>query len=316
MSDERSAARLVVRALGRLRALGGKLSGRQPDPVVSGASAFWDDAAGRRGSIYWAEHPLVRNSINRQATGLYWLFPTAALKAGWAVRPLGRGVSIGCGTGNLERNVLDLAVCRKIDAFDVSPESIRTARRLARGAGHRWSVRYRVADCNRLVLPRERYDIAFFHHSLHHIGDPDRLLSEVAASLRPGGLLFVDEYVGPSRDEWKESHLRFAREEWERLPAEFRLQPVAAPLPPDDPSEMIRSSRILPAIRERFDIVFENPYWGNLLFPLFCALDGAALLHPANATLVQRLVDRERDLAAAGAFDRPLFAVVLARRKG
>ena len=175
-------------------------------------------------------------------------------------------------------------------------------------------VHYEVADCDRLVPPAGEYDAAFFHQSLHHISDPDALLERVRIALRPGGFLYVDEYVGPSRDEWTDEHLDAARRLFGELDPSLRLQDVEAPVDARDPSEMIRSSRILPAIRSRFGVLYERPYWGNLLFPLVCALRGEALSRPENRPVVRGLVEEERRLTAEGVFTKPLFAVVVATR--
>jgi SAM-dependent methyltransferase len=223
-------------------------------------------------------------------------------------------LSIGCGTGNLERNLRILNICTTITGLDISKESIKRARGLAREE-HLKGIKYRVADCNRLSLPRERYDGVFFHGSLHHISDPDALLTMVRDALLPHGLLYIDDYVGPSRDEWKDEHLQHARELYEGVPPELRTVPVNPPLDWNDPSEMIRSSRILPAFFERFEVLHYKPYWGNVLFPLWCALDGEALLREEHQSLVGSFVDAERKLVAANTFEKPLFAVLLGRKK-
>lgn len=276
-------------------------------------SAFWDERKADT-SVYWTAHPLIRQHVNSLITDVPWLWPVTALKAGWVYRPLDRGISIGCGTGALERNLRMLRVCDRIDAFDVSRESIRDARKNAR-AEKMDGIRYRVADCDRIRLPRERYDIAFFHGSLHHISDPHRMLEEVRRSLKPHGLLYIDDYVGPSRDEWSDEHLVDARAMWETLPEELRLQPVNPPLDWQDPSEMIASSTIRPAIVERFEILEDKPYWGNLLFPLFCAIKGDEMLAPEREPIVRSMIDREMELVSQGRFQEPLFTVILGRRR-
>lgn len=276
-------------------------------------STFWD-GQNLEQSIYWTAHPLVRVHVNTLITEVPWLWPFTAFKAGWAYKPLDRGVSIGCGAGALERHIRQLRVCDHVDAFDVSKASIREAKRLAREEKID-NVRYRVADCDRIRLPRNRYDIAFFHGSLHHIADPHRMLSEVRGSLESHGLLYLDDYVGPSRDEWTDDHLVHARAVWEELPESLRLQPVNAPLDWHDPSEMIASSSIRPAILENFEILQEKPYWGNLLFPVFCAVKGNEMLAQENHDLVQSLIDREMELVREGVFREPLFTVIVARRR-
>ena len=286
---------------------------RRHDALASSAGQFWDSQIQKR-SVYWTEHPLIRAYANECITGVSWIWPTVALKAGWAFKPLARALSIGCGSGNLERNLRDLNAVTRITGLDVSKESIRIARSQAR-AERLKGIRYRVADCNRLTLPEDEYDGVFFHGSLHHIADPDALLRQVRNALKPHGLLFIDDYVGPSRDEWTDAHLRHAREWWEKVPPELRAVPVNPPLDWKDPSEMIRSGRILPAFYDNFDVVHDRPYWGNLLFPLWCALDGEALLKPERQALVESFIAAERQLVSEGAFQTPLFAVLLGRRK-
>ena len=52
---------------------------------------------------------------------------------------------------------------------------------------------------------------------------------------------------------------------------------LAIPLPMDDPSESIRSSSILPAVRRLFDVVEDRPYGGNILWFVFPCMDMARL---------------------------------------
>ncbi|MCA1732759.1 MAG: class I SAM-dependent methyltransferase [Acidobacteria bacterium] len=282
------------------------------EQLAETAATFWDEK-NQAESIYWTQHPLVMQHVNELVTGVFWVFPTVALKAGWAFRPWKRGISIGCGSGALERNLRLLNVCRKVDGFDISKASIREAKRLAKEEEID-GIRYHVADCNVMDMGRGKYDSAFFHGSLHHIADPDGVLDRVGAALRSPGMIYLDDYVGPSRDEWRDEHLAHAREAWATVPDSLKLREVNAPLDYSDPTEMIRSSRIRPALEERFEILHYKPYWGNLLFPLLCTLDGAKLLAPGNEGLVGDLIAREDELVAQGVYTDPLFAVILARK--
>ena len=282
------------------------------EQLTAAAAAHWDRQIDEP-SVYWTQPPRVAEYVNDLITGVRFLGPTHALKIGWAYEPLPRGLSIGCGAGDLERDLYRLRICERIDAFDISRESLKRAKTLAR-RNHMKGIHYRRGDFNNPKLRSARYDIVFFHGSLHHAADPDRLLDEVRKTLKAGGFLYVDEYVGPSRDEWGDDLLQHVRQEYELLDERLKRHPVAPPIAPGDPSEMLRSSRILPAIRERFEIVHYRPYWGNLLFPLFCAIRGEEVMKPANDALIARWVDRERALVNSGAFQEPLFAVVLARK--
>ena len=93
---------------------------------------------------------------------------------------------------------------------------------------------------------------------------------------RRAALVVVEEKESGERSA-RPYELRYAREEFASLPDEIKLWPLNPPLDLADPSEMIRSDRIVAAIESRFEIVRHAPYWGNFLFPLLCAVDGTML---------------------------------------
>lgn len=278
---------------------------------------FWNAHEADPRQVYWLTHPEVRAYVNRRMTGAEWGWPQVWLKSQLdiAYKPLDRGLSIGCGEGNFERTLRNLEVVRQLDAYDVAPAPIRRAKELAKREGVR-GIRFRVADLEKRSLPAQRYDFAAFSHSLHHISDPDALLAKVERTLKPRGILYVDDYVGPSRDEWlderrADAELRHAREEFATLPDQMKLWPLNPPLDLADPSEMIRSDRIVTAIESRFEVVRYAPYWGNFLFPILCAVDGTKVSHD----LIDRWVRREEELVADGAYSTPLFAFFVCRKR-
>ncbi len=265
--------------------------------------------------MYWAEYPLVRSYVNTCATDAWWAYPTHGFKAGWAYEPLRLGLSIGCGAGTLEKALRWLRICEEVDSYDISPESVRLAKENAKRHGLD-GVRYAVADCEKLDFPADHYDAVFFNGSLHHISDPDRLLDRVALTLREGGLVYADEYVGPSRDEWSEEHLVQARRAYESLPEAVKGEmPFGIPYDGADPSEMIRSSRIVPALHERFEILWERPCWGNLLYPVLCRVRHEEMMKPENEPLLRTLIELEQSLVRDRIFEKPLFAWIVGRRR-
>jgi SAM-dependent methyltransferase len=187
-----------------------------------------------------------------------------------------------------------------------------------RSTGSTFHLQYAAADCEHLELENGRYDAAFFSHSLHHIDDVARMLGMLKRNLAASNLIYIDDYVGPSRDGWQnpavaDRELQPAREVWATLPDELKIMEVNPPLDLSDPSEMIRSDAIMPAIESTFEVIHRAPYWGNLLFPLLTALDGELLSQPQYQPLLRELIDKERELVVSGAFDQPLFAFFLAR---
>ncbi len=264
---------------------------------ASAARDFWDAGApGEPEDRYWGAQPLVRRAINRRVTGDPNRWPMEWFADKYVPAALPLGLSVGCGTGLLERDVFVKGICERVEGVDFSPEAITEARRAAEEAGLARRLDYRVEDINAIRLPRQAYDIVFFHGSLHHIRNVERVLEEVQAALKPGGLLFLDEYMGPSRSEWREAEWGFARSAFDALPEELKNRPeLAIPLPMDDPSESVRSSAILPAARRLFATLEDRPYGGNILWFVFPCLDIARLREDRTDAL-SRLIALEDHL--------------------
>ena len=119
------------------------------------ARDFWDAGApGEPEDRYWGSQPLVRRAINRRVTGDPNRWPMEWFAQRYAPTPLPLGLSVGCGTGLLERDVFIKGVCERIEGVDFSPEAIAEARRGAEEAGLARRLDYRVEDINAIRLPR------------------------------------------------------------------------------------------------------------------------------------------------------------------
>jgi SAM-dependent methyltransferase len=280
---------------------------------AASAREFWDAGApGEEEDRYWGAQPLVRRAINRRVTGDPNRWPMEWFADRYVPEPVPLGLSVGCGTGLLERDVVAKGVCDRVEGVDFSPEAIAEARRGAEESGLVRRLDYRVEDINAIRLPPRRYDIVFFHGSLHHVRNVERVLEQTRAALKPGGLLFLDEYMGPSRSEWVNADWGFARSAFDALPEELKNRPeLAIPLPMDDPSESVRSSAILPACRRLFEILEDRPYGGNVLWFVFPCLDVARLREDRTDAL-SRLIALEDHLLSRGWVDS-YFRVIVAR---
>src|SRR5688572_14227294 len=128
------------------------------------ARRVWENELVASGHSGWMHFPAVRQHIIEQI-GVDYGWPTD-----WRLQQLGdrrfdRALSIGCGTGTLERDLIQRGICKRIDAFDGAVASLAIAREEARDL----PIRYFASDFNRPVLPIELYDAVFFHQSLHHV---------------------------------------------------------------------------------------------------------------------------------------------------
>ena len=249
----------------------------------------------------WMHEPIVRRAINRRLTGDEHTWPLDDFRTRYGHRGFDHGLSLGCGDGALERDVLAKDLCRSMVGLDLSTTAIERATGHAVAAGFGDRVRYQLADLNSLELPAETYDIAFFHQSLHHVADLEGCLDQVRRSLRPGGLLYLDELVGPSRGDWHRSMLADAEAAFARLPKHLvRRHPLDVPVDWRDPSEAIRSGEILEQVERRFRIVERHDYGGHLLALIHPYLHQDALATPKGEAALAELLATEDQLLAAG----------------
>ena len=281
---------------------------KQPDQLKD-AAAFWDREVINPTHVSWMAHPAVRRYINASISGDPDCWPINWLVRTFPGLHMSSALSIGCGTGELERDLLFRGICESMVAFDGSQVSIDVARAEAQRAGLSDRVTYYVADFNKPRLPVSTYDAVFFHQSAHHVAKLEKLFRAVLRALRPGGMLYLDEFVGPSRSDWNDERVGVLRAINALLPREVRLHgELPLPIQCDDPSEAIRSSEILEQLRLGFDIEYLRGYGGNILSVLF-----EAMRDPED-DLVDGLIAAERELLRAG--EPPFHAVIVARPKG
>ena len=99
-----------------------------------------------------------------------------------------RALDIGCGGGFLAEEFAALG-CR-VTGIDPSPASIEAARAHAAGRGLR--IDYLTGPGEQLPVPDSAYDLAYCCDVLEHVSDVDRVISETARVLKPGGLYLFD----------------------------------------------------------------------------------------------------------------------------
>lgn len=269
--------------------------------------AFWDREVLCPTHSSWLEAMPVRLRVNRRIDPSSPCWPLDAFVRLTRGRTFERALSVGCGTGPLERDLLRRGLCRAVDAFDGSLQSLALARRQAKADGLAAGIRYFAADFNRVRLPERRYDLVLFHQSLHHVARLERIYAEVLGALTDDGLLYLDEYVGPSRTAWTPERLRPIEEAYRTIPAECRRRErVPAPIQEDDPSEAVRSGEILRLLPVGFSVLARRDLGGHLLSVLYPLVDWAK----APDDLIERLLDLEDEGLSAGV--EPFYAVVVA----
>ncbi|MCU0235866.1 MAG: class I SAM-dependent methyltransferase [Acidobacteria bacterium] len=171
--------------------------------------------------------------------------------------------SPGCGCGGNEMRWARTGLFRRIDACDLSAPRIDVARQAAGKEGLEGILNFQVGNMGSMAVAGA-YDLVITEGALHHFYPMRRALAGIRDMLKPGGLLVINEFVGPSRFQWTRQQLRAANEllgaipeayrrRWEdgrvkkRIDAPGRLRMLLA-----DPSEAAESSLILPLLKEMF----------------------------------------------------------------
>ena len=245
-------------------------------------NAAWSVDPGQRAQElgwYWLAHPMVVARVNTLISGdpgcdAYGRLERLFRKRGWTL-PIERAASLGCGFGNLERDLAQRGMVREMDAYDLAEGAVAQARRLAQEAGL-GTVRYHVADLDTLSLPEGSLDAVFAHQAVHHVENLEGLYATVHAALRPGGIFHLHEFVGPSRFQWTDAQLAAVNNYLFSLPPHLRRLPDGRPKPAmemptiaamiaADPSEAVRSADILDALEPSFDIIERRDFGGTLL---------------------------------------------------
>ena len=304
-----------------------RLLGRRPRAasVWSEQAGTWSLGEGR----HWTELPQVQEFINRRVSGDPAVNPYEHFLRSRLERrlPVGKALTIGCGSGELERGLARLGFAAEHHGVDLAPGAIEKAIDAARREGLE-HLQYRVDDANAIRLEAGAYDVVFGVHSIHHVARLESLFEQVAGALRPGGLLFLNEFVGPSRFQWTERQLEVVNGLLRVMPEDLRVsrvdgsvkrrarRPTVAEVIATDPSEAVRSAEILEVASEYFEILDVRPYGGTVLQLLLDDIAGNfARPGSGGREILDALADLEWALIQAGDLQSD-FAVVVAGPKG
>jgi SAM-dependent methyltransferase len=104
-----------------------------------------------------------------------------------------RILDLGSGTGTGALALVQRFEAADVIALDVSAQLLDRLRDKARDLGVADRVRTVQADLDAAWPAIDTVDLVWASNSLHHMADPDRVLTDVFAAIRPGGLLAVAE---------------------------------------------------------------------------------------------------------------------------
>ena len=261
----------------------------------------------------WHQHPLVVKTVKeRLASGSPSLVHHIREKYGVRSKCL----SIGCGDGGIEVEMVQAGLCETMEGIDLSPVRIDRANQKV-PAELRSKVHFSVKNAEK-DLEGQEYDLVLFTHALHHIFDLETMSMTIRDRVMnpTNGILVLEEYVGAVRYQFPQSQLdamaTFLKSIEGRFPDRVEhvrqnplwngktfFPPDSNSIEKDDPSETIRSNEIVPVLSQYFTIVEDVPLGGNFFQWIFHNVYNS-LRDETGLEIVQTMLDAEMQAIADG----------------
>jgi SAM-dependent methyltransferase len=244
-------------------------------------------AAIRPNHLAFWQSPVARSCINRRITGDPLLAPETyfARRHGPSmVAP--HALSLRASNSKLENALLEAGSCTQLTGLHEDPARVEYANSRVPDP-LRGRINFELGDFLTWEAP-EPLGAVIARSVLHRQMDLDAVLEKIATVLVPGGLVFVDEFVGPSRSQWTDEQMEAINRLLDRLPAEMlvdlsaedgrRKGRMGRPDPEQwalaNPTEMVCSDAIVPGMDERFERVEVNLYGGAVFHQFFTRIMG------------------------------------------
>lgn len=244
---------------------------------IKKAAAYWSDPPLRLTRTRWWESRTIVQHINRVICGA----PIDGTDGGdihlirqmSAGTTLTLGVSVGCGNAYHELKMLEAGLVERFVLYEISDARIAQATDHAARLGLNDRIEFRTGDA---LADKAPCDLVYWKDALHHMPDVRQAVQWSKDLLRPGGVFFMNEFVGPTRMQYTPRQLELAARARACLPHRYLKNPKA----PDrqlpvrrqrpkwqdmlatDPSECADSENILPAVRDIFPGAVIKPTGG------------------------------------------------------
>ncbi len=108
-------------------------------------------------------------------------------------------ISLGSGSSHHEIELAKYSNFEEIICIDIAKNRLLEAESKAKKL-MLTNIKFVCMDFNNYNIPKEYFDIVFFHSSLHHFDNMnDFVANTIKNSLKSNGLLVINEYVGATR---------------------------------------------------------------------------------------------------------------------
>jgi SAM-dependent methyltransferase len=290
----------------------------------------WSDFfATERAYVYWWNSKLTIRHINRLVSDTDSPVPSAGVNQLLLKRLAGRrlklGVSVGCGLAYKEIRLLQLGVVDKFIVFDLSQEAVQRGAERADEAGLQNRIEFHKTDAFAFDFSSLEIDFVHWNNSLHHMFDANAAVKWSKELLVPGGVFYMDDYIGCSRFQFPQSIVEIVNELRNDLPCKylknqngdcvgkFTVQDLDE-LIKSDPSEAADSQNILSSIAKYFpnaDVI----HTGGIVYLL--ALGDSIYSNfneenEADVAILEQLLEKDKILCQERKLS--LYAVALAEK--
>lgn len=186
-------------------------------------------------------------------------------------------LSLGSGICNHEIRFAENGNFEEILCLDLTEVLLNKAKSVAKEKGLS-NIKFEVQNVETYNFPKNYFDIVFFHASLHHFKNLEKLLgNKVKNTLTDDGMIIMNEFVGANRLQFPSHQIRQINISLKLLPKKYRrrfqlnlyknrvygsgfFRMVIA-----DPSECVESNNIIPTIHKHYTTIYEANYGGNIL---------------------------------------------------
>lgn len=293
----------------------------------------WDDWQRSRPAqqhLYtdWGDHPTVFRAVMRHAFGGEDKDFLTFLKEHYPQCSKGHALSLCCGDGLFEQQMLEQGVFSRITGLELSSQRIAQGRARLSESGHAHRIDFFQQDINCGEFGQRCFDVVFAKAALHHIQNLETAFDGMVRSLKPGGLLVTIDFFGPSRFQWTDTQLQACNQFWEaHVPPGLKVEPDGSATPlitrPSledmiamDPSEAARSSELYGMIEKHFDVLEVRALGGTLVNLLLYGhrVNRFDASDPIHNQVIEDAVQLEQQLIAQGVLDSD-FRFIVAKPK-
>lgn len=238
---------------------------------VDRVGSHWNQRVTVDRPVRWMNHPWVIDKVNQLVGNInspvWGAGLLERLKTNYPDRlPFERGISVACGNGLIELDLVKSGIVKSFDCYDFAEERLEHGRKRARAEGLEHAVKYYKRDAFRDVAGNGEYDFVHWRNAIHHMLDTRQAIEWSSACLAPGGILYLDDYVGANRFQYSDTEIAcfnalrgslplryFKRGENKAKPKYRRLKrAIPREVIAVDPSEAADSANIIPSLMAVF----------------------------------------------------------------